>query len=130
MSILLEKTLTLSEVLFRLGAGERVSLDVVTYDKGRHKGGEVMQIAECALLIQEEDDTTRKGHQARDSDTAAQLDAMREEYSSGDTPAKRDPHHLRHYTRNLRLYVDGSPSSTIVKIHPPLILKCNGATVI
>lgn len=39
---------------------------------------------------------------------------------------ERNPNHATHYTRNIRILMDGQPTEAIVKIHPALIIEFNG----
>lgn len=123
---------TLQEVLRRLDAGELCGMRVVKYDAQRGRGGDIMDIVECKLLAAEKSPRTygkQKGAAPspdEDPDAPTPVDA-----EAANLPDdRRDPNHFRHFTRNVRLYQDGSPTSIIRKIHPPLIIEFGGAPVI
>ena len=48
------------------------------------------------------------------------------EQKSGDDLDKRNPLHNQHYTRNIRVVMDGLETESIYKIHPALIIEFNG----
>ncbi len=44
----------------------------------------------------------------------------------GNSIDKRDPNHGAHYTRNIRVIIDGHQTEILYKIHPLLIIEFNG----
>ena len=99
--------ITIKECLEIMHRGEVFSIEYVTYDRKRkYKSGEVVA-HDAAQLIW-------GGHSAP---------AAKHKGKS----VKKSEHQI-HYTRNIRLFVNGLPTESIVKIHPPLIRKFNGQT--
>lgn len=94
--------------------GEVFSCKVVSYDRKRKKGGEIMEYAE-AILVQ----NTKKESKARPK-------TLREQQVERLTEIKKAPNHREWYTRNIQLLQNGHPTSLIKKIHPPLIVEFNG----
>ena len=114
--------ITRKDCMQRLEAGETVTMEVYTYDEKRGKGGKI-ETYECRLETGAKaaigDDTPH--YEAEDADDAD--DAPTEKRT-------KSPNHSKWYTRNIRLYVNGHPSSQIRKIHPLLIRTFNGVKVV
>ena len=120
-------SLTLAEVLARLDAGDMVSLTVVKYDRQRGTGGGLMEILQCRLAPHAKEDW---GPRSGFGESPMPDDVK---FGPGVEPEAQDrryPNHGKHFTRNVVLYSAGVRTSRIVKIHPPLITKCDGHTVL
>lgn len=116
--------LSIRQCLALLDSRAVVSLSVVTYDRQRKKGGKVEHYAECILVQPDEVEAENQPFAERAPTKAERL------LSGYDRPAaeKRNPQHGEWYTRNIRLIAHGMPTSIIRKIHPALIIECNGQT--
>jgi hypothetical protein len=99
--------ITIAECLRRLEAGEMAKLEVYSFDKERKKGGELLAF-ECVL----ETGTSQK----------SEVTSPKSELA---LPKSTSPNHSFHYTRNVRICVEGVPSSVTKKIHIPLIKSFN-----
>lgn len=118
--------ISIKKCLEVMHSGAVFSLRVVAYDKRRKdKRGQVRQIDQAVLVWGDggKDRTARKGERPM---TALEKSLLTS--PTPETPQKRDPGHAMHYTRNIRVLVDGVPTESIVKIHPPLIIQFNGQT--
>lgn len=105
-------------------SGAVFSLRVVSYDKRRKdKTGQVREYAEAVLVWGEASPNPSKGGERA-------LTALEKSLLSAAPPVEieRNPNHAAHYTRNIRVLVDGQPTEAIVKIHPALIIEFNGQT--
>ena len=105
-------------------SGAVFSLRVVSYDKRRRdRCGIVQEYREAVLVWGDggKDRTIRKGEREQ---TALERSLIGADVTQDDW--KRDPNHAAHYTRNIRVLVDGQPTELIKKIHPALIIEFNG----
>jgi len=117
--------ISIAKCLETMHSGAVFSLRVVSYDKRRRdRCGIVQEYREAVLVWGDggKDRTMRKGE--RD-----QTPLERSLIAAEPQPDwKRDPNHAAHYTRNIRVYVDGQPTELTKKIHPLLIIEFNGQT--
>lgn len=104
--------ITTKDILEEMKTGNIFSCRVVTYDRKRKTGGKILEIHQAVLVQKEERDRPMTNIEQK------QLQK------------KRGANHRKHYTRNIKLCVDGIPTEQIVKIHPPLILEFNGKDVL
>jgi hypothetical protein len=100
------------QILSYMESGREFTCKVVTYDRSRRDGGEVIEIT--GRLLRKDEDARHQGgrnltKEERKRDSIYGL--------------KRDPNHRRWYTRNIRLYSDGIPTIVIRKVHIPLIVE-------
>lgn len=113
--------LTIREILEYMHSGAQFSLEAVTFDKKRPlKCGDVV-VVECGVLMWAELDASRPRRRGERPMTPLERQA-----AAIGLPDARKPRHQENYTRNVRLFANGLPTETIVKIHPPLIIKFNG----
>lgn len=112
--------ITIKDCLKRLESGETVDLEVWQYDRKRKKGGDVDSFS-CQLLTGIEQQTVVGRHLTEAEKIAAGPDDV-----DDDAHISRKPNHTDWYTRNVRIVVNGHPTSVIRKIHPPLIKSLNG----
>ena len=101
----IQSTITLSEILKTMHAGEVFSIKVVSFDaKKKNTSGRELIYA------------------------AARLESMenpkKEIRHSAHYPKRSATTNVR-YVRNIRIYENGSPVQKIVKVHPSLILEFN-----
>lgn len=110
-------------------SGAVFSLRVVSWDERRKdRRGQVLEYKEAVLVWGIASTTPPTG--------AALLTKERdmtplERSLTGESDAqawKRNPNHAEHYTRNIRVLVDGQPTEVIRKVHPALIIEFNGQT--
>lgn len=101
--------------------GEVVSIEVVAFDRRRpDKCGPVQVYPECVLMWAEADRDVRPKRSGEREPTAY------EKRLAGYTEKSKNAQHAHHYTRNIRLYAGGLATESVVKIHPPLIIRFNG----
>lgn len=101
---------SISDCLKRLKAGEVVTLEVWKYDKNRKTGGDI-DTFQCQLLIP----PAPVGGEATQTTTqTTKPDATTPPLGAGG------------YTRQVRIFANGHPTSIIRTIHPPLIKSLNG----
>ncbi len=106
-------------------SGAVFSLRVVTYDRRRkEKCGRVIEYAAAVLVWGDggKDRVKKQGEREMTEMERSMLSVPA--YSD----IQRDPSHAVHYTRNIRVVVDGLPTEAVHKIHPPLIIEFNGET--
>lgn len=118
--------ISVAKCLEKMHSGAVFSLRVVSYDKRRHdRCGIVQEYREAVLVWGDggKDRTIRKGEREQ---TALERSLIGGSATQDDW--KRDPNHAAHYTRNIRVLVDGEPTEVIKKIHPALIIEFNGLT--
>ena len=108
--------ITIQEILKEMDSGRPFSLTVVKYDRQRKTGGELLEIPE-AILVQADPAPVPGQRAATPYEAATQ---------AAEEAKRRDPSHFDHYTRNIRILADGTPTSLIRKIHVPLIVCFNG----
>jgi len=99
--------ITLTEILRYMESGKPFSLKVVAYDRDRKKGGEILHFPEARLV-------------RHDKPSAASRPPTKKE-----ALIERRQNHFSHYTRNIQILADGTPTSIIRKIHIPLIIEFN-----
>lgn len=109
-------------------SGAVFSLRVVSYDRRRKdKTGQIREYPAAVLVWGD-------GGNIRTAKKQGERPLTALEKSMLAAPAadswKRDPNHAAHYTRNIRVVVDGIPTEAIHKIHPPLIIEFNGETTV
>ena len=109
--------ITVRDMIRYMESGAAFSLIYITFDDRRNKGGKVLAFRE-AMLLQH---SPRQGERQ-----ATTKEAKQEELKN----LRKDPHHGRWYTRNIRLLVNGFPSSVVKKIHPPLVVVFNHQIVV
>lgn len=115
--------ISISKCLEVMHSGAVFSIRVVSYDKRRrNRCGRVLEYP-AAMLVW---GNGGKGKAKKRSERA--LTALEKSLLVAPTEIKRDPNHAIHYTRNIRLVVDGLPTEAVQKIHPPLIIQFNGIT--
>ncbi len=113
--------ISIKDCLQVMHSGERFSLKVVQYDQRRkEKRGKVLDVP-CAVLVWGDGGSNRTKRQGERQPTDLELALM-----GGDDISKRNPNHERHYTRNIRVVLDGMETESIHKIHPALIIEFNG----
>jgi hypothetical protein len=110
----------ISDCLKRLEGGETIDLEVWQYDSKRKKGGDIDRFS-CQLLTGIEHQTV-SGRPLTESE---KVEAGSDDIDDN-TLHHRKPNHSKWYTRNVRIVVNGHPSSIIRKIHPLLIKSLNG----
>ena len=101
---------------------------VVKFDEQRDKGGEIMEILECKLLVKDSPAESVSVEHPTIIEHPMTPDIEFGHHTSAHE--KRNPNHYKHFTRNVRLYSAGQPTSRITKIHPPLIIEFDGQPVI
>lgn len=115
--------ISISEVLEYLHSGKPfVNMKVVTYDHFRRdRSGKILHIPEGVLLWGK----PKTGKEPGERDLT---EAERAAIAGTETPLleKRNPNHRKWYTRNIRQFVGGQPTESIIKIHPALIIEFNG----
>lgn len=117
--------ISIRQCLEIMHSGAVFSLKVVAYDKRRKdKTGQVKEYRE-AVLVWGNGEKSRKTTPGERQPTALERSLL-SEAPIQDTG--RNPNHQWHYTRNIRLLMDGLPTESIKKIHPPLIIEFNGET--
>ncbi len=113
--------ISLKEVLRLMHTGAPFSVKVVRYDRRRReRNGRVEDFPECVLVWGDggSDRTGPKGERGL-TELEKKLCGMGDE-------DKRDPNHGHYFTRNVRLLLDGNPTSERRKIRPSLIIEFNG----
>ena len=97
------KSITLPEALKIIESGTLFSVKVISFDRKR--------TAQNGRILEYRQVRKESAHQKA-------IGAKKEKMN-------RIPQHFEHFTRNVRIYADGIPSSSIVKIHPLLISEIN-----
>jgi len=92
------------------------SCKVVTYDRNRKQGGEIIEISGKML----KHDPGNKGGRELTTQELKQYERI---------GLKKNPNHRKWYSRNIQLWSDGLPTVVIKKIHIPLIVEFNGEPV-
>lgn len=121
-------TISIKEVLDYMHSGKPfVNMKVVTYDKRRKdRSGQILHIPE-GVLVWGEGDPKPAPAQGERPMTALETALSGFERVPLEED-KRNPNHARWYTRNIRQFVGGQPTESIIKIHPALIIEFNGLT--
>lgn len=116
--------ISIKKCLEVMHSGAVFGLKVVSYDKRRkEQNGQVTHYPSAVLVWGDGgNDRTRERDSEREP-TALERTLTR---GASSEAIKRDPGHAAHYTRNIRLMVDGKPTEIIKKIHPALIIEFNG----
>ena len=115
--------ISIKKCLEVMHSGAVFSLRVVSYDKRRKdKTGKVREYAEAVLLWGDEKEVGSKKRSEREM-TALEKSLMA---APPIAETERNPNHAIHYTRNIRILMDGQPTEAVVKIHPALIIEFNG----
>lgn len=117
--------ISLKKCLEEMHSGAVFSLVVVSYDERRQdRCGRRLEYAEAVLVWGEK--TDKPAHtplpQSERQPTALERSLM----PAQQVPGTRNPNHAEHYTRNIRILMQGQPTEVIVKIHPALIIEFNG----
>lgn len=99
--------------------GKPFTCTFVTYDAKRDRGGELREYE--AKLIRNNPLQKQGGRPLTPKEK--QEKALAE-------ASVRNPHHSKHFTRNVQVLQDSFPTSMIRKIHPLLLTKFNGSTVV
>jgi len=105
-------------------SGATFSLKVVQYDKRRKdKRGKVAHYPEAQLVWGDGgSDRVKQPKEREMTDLERKLSGFSETEGDG----SKNPNHAWHYTRNIRELLNGEPTPSIKKIHPPLIIEFNG----
>lgn len=112
--------ISIKQALEKMHAGEQFSLKVVQWDKRRkEKRGKLLEVA-CAELVWGDGGNEKKERMER------QPTPLERALMGGNSIDKRDPNHGAHYTRNIRVIIDGHQTEILYKIHPLLIIEFNG----
>jgi hypothetical protein len=118
--------ISIAKCLEVMHSGATFSLKVVTYDKRRKdKSGKVLGCP-SAVLVWGNLQKGKKVEMEREM-TALERSMLGD---PGQQLIRRKPNHADHYTRNIRIVIDGLPTESIIKIHPPLIVEFNGETTV
>ena len=116
-----EQPYDLKTILHIMASGELFSCKVVKYDRKRKTGGQILEIVSAKLVSAEKKEKQQAATPA--TRAATPMEQLQQKRS-------KKPHHFRWFTRNIRLYTAGLPTSQILKIHPPLIIEFNGNQVV
>ncbi|MEM9928922.1 MAG: hypothetical protein AAF840_03795 [Bacteroidota bacterium] len=111
------------DMLKEMATGKPFSIRYVSYDASRKKGGKVHHFDEAILVQPEKEASAAKGRPL----TAAEQQAIR---NRQENELRKNPHHSKWYTRNLRVLQDGTPTSLVRKFHPPLVVEFNSLRVV
>lgn len=111
--------ITIRQMLRAMETGAPFSCTVVSYDRRRRKGGQIIEYGEARLLREDEE---KQAAGARPLTKQEKLAAALKE--------TKTPRHGKWYTRNIRILQDGHPTSLIKKIHPPLVVFFNHKQVV
>lgn len=93
---------TLKEMLTIIDSGSLFAIEVVTYDKKRTQNN-------GRILIYQ----------------TARLESAMNDVDGTIVRTSRNSYNSTHFTRNIRLYVNGRPTSEIRRIHPLLVINFN-----
>ena len=102
-------TISVGEMLEEMQTGSIFSLEYVKLDRKRNTGGEIARFPQAMILQAEQKKIV----------TGSERKVIR----------ARKAQHRKHFTRNIVICAEGSPTNIIRKIHPPLVLTFNGLTV-
>ncbi len=112
--------ITTKKMLEIMKSGECFSMTVVSYNRQQKTGGQLLEYLEAELMWNNQD--SDKQRQRPPTSTEAKQDQLDQ--------LTRKPNHHHWYTRNIRLWQNGAPTSIKRKFHPPLVLTFNGLTVV
>lgn len=119
--------ISIKKCLEVMHSGAVFSLRVVAYDKRRKdKTGAVREYREAVLVWGDLEKGERKKEKGERGMTALEKSLLTTPPPFSEI--ERNPKHATHYTRNIRILMDGQPTEAIVKIHPALIIEFNGET--
>lgn len=121
----MDEIITIGDCIKQLESGETATIEVWTYDRKRQKGGEIEALT-CKLLTGIEKPEAIQGRAL----TEFEMSAQRGPDDIDDAHVSRKPNHSEWWTRNVRLMLNGHPTSVIRKIHPPLIKFFNGVKTV
>jgi len=117
--------ISIKECLEIMHSGAQFSLKVVQYDQRRQeKRGKVLEV-DCAVLVWGDGPSSAKATAGKAEREPTDLEKS---LMGGNDIGKRNPQHEQHYTRNIRVVMDGLETESIHKIHPALIIEFNGQT--
>lgn len=106
-------------------SGAVFSMKVVSWDERRRdRCGKVLEYPE-AVLVWGNLKTSRGPGREKERDLTS-LEAALLGAGAGVDRIRRNPQHALHYTRNIRVLVDGRPTEVVRKAHPILIIEFNG----
>lgn len=112
---------SIKEVIEYMHSGKTFSLKVVQFDRRRkEKRGRVLEI-DCGELLWGDGGAKAGARMER-----APTDLERSLMGPAIVIDRRNPNHAYHYTRNVRVIIDGMKTEQIHKIHPALIIEFNG----
>lgn len=109
--------ITLKAMIAEMQTGATFSCTVISFDKKRGTGGEILEYHEARLF-----DPKLEQHASR---AATEVERLRERLQES-----RNPNHGKHFTRNIMLMMNGHTTSETRKIHPPLVVSFNNQTVL
>lgn len=112
--------ITVAQVLKEMETGQPFRLSFVTYDRNRKSGGELKEVE--AVLEQPKNDGEEETPAGERPPTPHEANLLKLH--------TKNPQHQKWYTRNIRLTVDGHPTSETRKVHPPLFVEFNGKKVV
>ena len=115
--------ISIGQCLAHMHSGRAFSCEVYTYDRRRKTGGELRHYEEAVLLRPD-----GPGAEAATGRPATRMEHLRAELARPKLP--KNPHHRRWYTRNIRILQAGHPTGIVRKLHPPLLRRFNGKTVV
>ena len=121
--------ISMKKCLEIMHSGAVFSLRVVTYDKRRKdRTGQVREYAEAVLVWGQASPDPSKGGAIKGERPPTVLEKSLLTTLPPLSEIGKNPNHALHYTRNIRILVDGQPTEAMVQIHPPLIIEFNGQT--
>ena len=117
--------ISIKKCLEVMHSGAVFSIRVVSYDRRRKdKCGPVQEYRE-AVLVWGDGGSDRTRKEGERQPTALEKSLM----APATAPdISRNPEHGVHYTRNIRILMDGQKTEVMRKIHPALIIEFNGQT--
>lgn len=109
-------------MLERMESGEIYGIVYCSLNIQKNKGGERLEMPECVLLKPDEEDELYNPNIGRNLTVAEEKEM--------EILNRKKPNHNKHFTRNMRMYVGGYPTSTIRTVHIRLIERYNGMQVL
>jgi len=116
--------IAIKDMLATMASGKTFQLKVVTYDKKRKKGGEIVDYAEAVQVIKREE------AEADSQRPMTRIEQMKHDLSENEVDTSRNPSHGEHYTRNINVLQEGIPTAIVRKIHPLLVIEFNHKKVV
>lgn len=107
-----------------MASGKTFQLKVVTYDKKRKKGGDILEYEEAVQVIKREE------AEADIQRPMTRIEKMKHDLHEHDSDNSRNPSHGEHYTRNINVLQEGRPTAIVRKIHPLLVIEFNHKKVV